>query len=661
MRLLFFFLFSFSLMALELPNSCSKDKNPNEFTIISYHEIADKSETLDPTYAVSAQNFKSQMEWLISNGFHFISIDDVLKFRLHKKALPPKAVLITFDDGYRSVYDNAFPVVKQYKIPVVVALVGSWLVQEEKVDFDGHIMNRDKFLTKENLREMVDSGLVEIASHTYDSHRGIVANPQNNMQPAMVARLYKNGKYETDVEYERRIYADLLKNNQFLESYTGRKPRIMVWPYGSYNAHTTKIAKSLGMPVGLTLDDGSNTKKTPLVALRRILAEQTMTTKELELQMWLRNQNFIDDGRATKAVHVDLDYVYDKDPAQQERNLGALIERIKSLGVNTVYLQAFADPDANGAADFVYFPNRHIPLRADLFNRTAWQISKRTQVKRLYAWMPMLAWQFPSSSPKEMVKTLSVDKTHLNMGYPRVSPFSKKNREVIKEIYEDLAKTVHLDGLIFHDDITLSDFEDDSTSARREYKKWGLPADVLKIRADKQAFLKWSNKKVTFLDDFAMELFDIVKQQQPELKSARNLYAQVALNQYAPEWYGQSLRESIKRYDYTAIMAMPYMEQAEDSKKFYDDIIANVKKEECGIERVVMELQSANWRSQKPLSGDEMKETIGYMYKQEVDHVAYYPDDFFHNNPDAKSMKEAFSVKSVKINRLNKLLNEQKH
>ncbi|MBV5348279.1 poly-beta-1,6-N-acetyl-D-glucosamine N-deacetylase PgaB, partial [bacterium] len=80
-----------------------------------------------------------------------------------------------------------------------------------------------------------------------------------------------------------------------------------------------------------------------------------------------------------------------------EKNLGDLLERIKNLGVNTVYLQAFADPDANGAADYVYFPNRNIPMRADLFNRVAWQISTRTQVKRIYAWMPMMAWQLPQN------------------------------------------------------------------------------------------------------------------------------------------------------------------------------------------------------------------------------------------------------------------------
>ncbi|WP_230369807.1 poly-beta-1,6-N-acetyl-D-glucosamine N-deacetylase PgaB [Paludibacterium denitrificans] len=70
-------------------------------------------------------------------------------------------------------------------------------------------------------------------------------------------------------------------------------------------------------------------------------------------------------------MHVDLDYIYDPSPARQEENLGKLLDRVKAMGPSVVYLQAFADPDGNGAADALYFPNRHLPMRADLFSRVA--------------------------------------------------------------------------------------------------------------------------------------------------------------------------------------------------------------------------------------------------------------------------------------------------
>lgn len=644
-----------NLSAEELPNQCSRDKSANEFTVLSYHEIAAKGETLDSTYTVSPEHFKEQIEWLVSNGFHFISVQDILDYRNHGKKLPKKAVLMTFDDGYQSVYANAFPVLKQHKIPFVIALVGSWMKAEYNVDFAGHKIDRDKFMSQKEIHEMVESGLVEVASHSYASHNGIVGNPQNNTQPSLTTRQYfaDTKRYEDEATYKQRIYRDLAQNNQFLKSYTGQKPRIMVWPYGHYNIEARRIAEELGMSIGLTLDDGSNTKNTPLWGLRRILVDQKFTLRDLEINMWMRNMNFTDDGRTTKAAHIDLDYIYDPDPVQQEKNLGDLLDRIKKLNVNTVYLQAFADPDANGAADYVYFPNRHIPMRADLFNRVSWQIATRTQVKRIYAWMPLIAWELPANNKaaKDTVITLQVDSTHLNMGYPRLSPFSPRVRQVIRDIYEDLSKHSHIDGILFHDDVTLSDYEDDSRFARKQYVKWGLPDKVRKIRANHEQFLKWTRLKTKYLDDFTMELAELVRQEQPGLKTARNLYAQVALNPDAQEWYSQSLSESIKTYDYTAIMAMPYMEQADDHQAFYKNIVDNVKAQECGLERTVMEIQTVNWRKKddEAIPAEEIDQTYDALYGMGVHHVAYYPDNQFKNIPDAEMISRSMSQKSLRM------------
>jgi biofilm PGA synthesis lipoprotein PgaB len=635
-----------------LPNPCSQDQNDNEFTILSYHEIATKGETLDSTYTVTPEHFAQQMEWLKNHGYHFISVNDIINYRKHNKKLPDNAVLITFDDGYHSVYENAFPVIKKYKIPTVIALVGSWLKEKDKVDFSGHIIDRNKFLSQQEIKEMVASGLVEIGSHSYDMHHGIPGNPQGNTEPAVTTRMYlaDTKSYEDESSYEKRIYKDLLENNNFLEKYSGQRPRVIVWPYGHYNKEVRKIAEKLGMPIGLTLDDGSNTKITPLWGLRRILVDNTMTLKGLEDNMYVRNANFTNENRTVKAAHVDMDYIYDKDPEQTEKNLGALLDRLNWLGVNTVYLQAFSDPDANGAADSVYFPNRNLPVRADLFNRVAWQITTRTHVKRLYAWMPVIAWELPKENPaaSDKVVTLQVDKGHLNMGYPRVSPFSKKAQKFVKEMYEDLGKNSYIDGVIFHDDVTLSDYEDDSSFAREQYKKWGFSGSVAEIRSDKNQFLKWSKLKTKYLDSFAMQLAQILREEQPGLLTARNLYAQVALNENAEEWYGQNLAQSIKKYDYTAIMAMPYMEQASDHKQFYDNILKNVKEQKCGLERTVIELQTINWRrNDEPLSPFEISGTIRYLYEQGVNHIAYYPDNLFKNNPNPEMMRKDLSVKPL--------------
>lgn len=626
-----------------------------ELTIIGYHEIVAGDKALIPQYAVSPETFEQQMAWLHDHGYKFVSVDDILAARAGKKPLPEKAVLLSFDDGYRSFYQHAFPIIKRYHAPVVLALVGSWLTPKEnqKIDFGGEQVARNSMFSWAELKEMTDSGLVELGSHSFNLHDGILANPQGNMEPAVTTRLYsaKTRSYEKDNAYRSRIYNDLKRNNELLRAHGFKSPRVMVWPYGAYNMEAVKIADKLGMPVSLTLEDGPNYPSTPLYALRRILVDRSMSPEDLQHEIYVREQNLTDNNRAQKIMHVDLDYIYDPNPLQQEKNLGHLLDRIIAMKVNAVYLQAFSDPDANGSADMVYFPNRHIPVRADLFNRVSWQIQTRTQAKRVYAWMPLLAWELPKKdkAASDLVLTQQKqDSAHLNMGYHRLTPFSARARNTIRDIYEDLAKSATFDGLLFHDDVTLSDYEDASPQALEQYKKAGLPTDLQKIRDDDGLMQKWTALKTRTLDNFALELVDAVKQQQPYLITARNMYAQVVLSPYAENWYAQSLEDSLKNYDFTAIMAMPYMEQAQDQNKFYQDLVDRVKQYPNGINRTVFELQATNWRTNEKIPSQEIADTIAKLYSLGARHIAYYPDDPIQDHPDPAVLRAVFDSKSSK-------------
>ncbi|MEB5477647.1 poly-beta-1,6-N-acetyl-D-glucosamine N-deacetylase PgaB [Acinetobacter pollinis] len=627
---------------------------PTTLTVIGYHEVTNQAnDALIPFYAVTTENFEKQVKWLQQNGFHFISVNDLLKAHAGKYTLPAKPVLLTVDDGYESFYSNIYPFVKENKIPVVLAVVGAWVdtPANQEVHFGDELVVRNKILTWPQIKEMSDSGYVEIASHSYDLHHGVIGNPQGNSEPAATTRIYnpKTKKYEGDGEYNRRIYNDLKKNNEAFKANGVPVPRVMVWPYGRYNMETVRIAKQLGMPVTITLDDGPAYLKKSLGALNRILVEHDMTLDDLGREIESREKNLGDNYRPQKIMHVDLDYIYDKDQKQEEKNLGALLDRIQKMNVTTVYLQAFSDPDANGSADMVYFPNRYIPMRQDLFNRVAWQISSRTQVQRIYAWMPLLAWELPKSNPvsKDLVVTQQPKNSdHLNMGYIRLSPFSAPARKIIEGIYQDLGKSATIDGVLFHDDATLSDYEDASPAALQAYKKAGLPTDLEAIRKDDKSLQKWTSFKTNYLDNFALQLAGEVRQYQPALLTARNMYAQVVLNPYASTWYSQSLEESLNKYDFTAIMAMPYMEQAKDQKKFYADIVKRLKQYPNGIRKSVVELQAVDWRqNSKPIPTQELADTIKSLYQQGVMHVGYYPDDPITGNPDTKIMRKAFDIK----------------
>ncbi|PFW72986.1 poly-beta-1,6-N-acetyl-D-glucosamine N-deacetylase PgaB, partial [Bacillus sp. AFS075960] len=73
-----------------------------------------------------------------------------------------------------------------------------------------------------------------------------------------------------------------------------------------------------------------------------------------------------------------------------------------------VYLQAYADPKGTGVAEAVYFPNRHLPMRSDLFSRAAWQLNTRSNVQ-VYAWMPVLAFRPPADKHRGLEAVRALD------------------------------------------------------------------------------------------------------------------------------------------------------------------------------------------------------------------------------------------------------------
>jgi poly-beta-1,6-N-acetyl-D-glucosamine N-deacetylase len=131
--------------------------------------------------------------------------------------------------------------------------------------------------------------------------------------------------------------------------------------------------------------------------------------------------------------------------------------------------------------------------------------------------------------------------------------------------------------------------------------------------------------------------------------TARNLYARVVLNPKAEVWYSQALENSLRNYDFTAIMAMPYMEQAEDHTAFYNALVEKVKARDA-MDKVVFELQTVDWRRDSaPLPVQEITDTIGKLYAQGVQHIAYYPDMLFQNHPDPAAIRAVLAQKSDEV------------
>ena len=634
-RYLTLFILLFSYTALY-----AKEGSFQRFLVINYHDIVDNSlnlKTLNPPdqQAVSQKNFAAHLAWLKANHYHVISVQDLVDSAVGLKNLPDNAVMLTFDDGYQSFYTRVFPLLKKYRYPATLALVGSWM--------DGqHVEDRPNIplMTWPQVREVVASGLVEIASHSYDLHHGIVANPQGNEQSAVTSRLYDKeyDEYEKDEAYRQRIFGHMGKSADFIFQNLGIRPRVMVWPYGEYNAIAQDAAKMAGMTITMGLQDGHNTLA-DLSAIKRLIIDGNPDAKQFSQVITKQRLS-----RALRVVHLDMDYIFDTDEKQTDRNLDAVVERILDSRANTVFLQAYSDPDGDGNADELYFPNRHLPVRRDLFNRVAWQLKTRAKVN-VYAWMPIMAYK--ADVPlKWYVKEWREGKPQLSRHiYTRLSPFNPEARQYISEIYEDLAKYCSFDGLLFHDDGILSDYEDVSELAMEfSHQVWNLPEDFEKIHQSSDLRLKWAQHKTSLLAEFTDELADRVRYYRPDIKTARNFYSMPLLKPYSEEWYAQSFKVFLQHYDYVAIEAMPFMEKAENPDQWLRELVRKTAQYPGGLKKMVFELQSVDWAKQQKIPTKTFIDQLELLKKQGAIHIGYYPDDVFQNQPDIDALQKHFPV-----------------
>ncbi len=611
------------------------------YQVVSYHDVVAPGASAVEPDAISVRRLADHFDYLKAKGYRVISVQELIDARKGLRELPEKAVLLTFDDAYASFYEQVYPLLRAHRYPATLAVVGSWVEATGPVRYGGREVDRQRFMTLAQLKEVAASGLVEIASHSYDLHHGIVGNAQGNEMPAATTLAYDSSKalYESAEARAARVAADLARNSDFIEKLTGRRPRVMVWPFGRYNGEVTRIAEALGMAVTMNLEDGDNVLADGLAAVRRYYLKNDPSAAELALTLKPHS------GVAMRVMHVDLDYLYDADPAQQERNLGALLDRVKTAGASAVFLQAYADDDAAGVARSLYFPNRHLPVKADLFGRVSWQIATRTGA-RVFAWLPLTAFVPPvdgASKDLDAHRVLAADGS-AGVGYARLSPFSAKAREFVAQIYEDLGRHAYFDGLLIHDDATLSDQEDASPFALDHYaSRLGLPRDIAAIRADPDLMQRWTEAKTEHLSWFAGELRRRVEDFRKPLLLARNYYVEPILDPAAESRFAQSLPDALRRFDWIALMAMPYMEKASDADAWIGRVVQAVKSVKGAEKKVIFELQAKRWAPDEPIPSAEIAGWMRTLRIEGIRHFGYYPDDPIGNHPDLGLIRQEMS------------------
>jgi biofilm PGA synthesis lipoprotein PgaB len=204
--------------------------------ILQYHHV---SSDTPPSTSIDPDLFEEHLEYLAENDFDIWPLPKLIEHLKNKQALPDKVVAITFDDAYRSVYTEAFPLLKERNWPFTI------FVSKDQV-FD----NSKDFLSWGELNKMAAQGAT-IANHT-GSHVHMVRRQGG----------------ENKQQWLSRITEEVRATEQIIQQKTGQNHRLLAYPFGEYTHEVQELIAELGF-IGLGQQSGAVGLSSDLLALPR--------------------------------------------------------------------------------------------------------------------------------------------------------------------------------------------------------------------------------------------------------------------------------------------------------------------------------------------------------------------------------------------------------
>lgn len=209
------------------------DEKNLEIPIFVYHDIVTDESQIEYEYMQTTQKvFEKQIQGLQKVGYHFITYEDLEKYKEGKEKLYKKSCIITFDDGYEGVYENAYPVAQKYNIPITMFII------TDNMETSG-------IITWEQAKKMKDSGLVTIASHSTN-------------HPEFTSLSVDEAEENVNASY--KIIDEKLGET---------KTKIFTYPYGLHTESQIERLKQKGYLQNLTDNKINRSKSLNIYALHR--------------------------------------------------------------------------------------------------------------------------------------------------------------------------------------------------------------------------------------------------------------------------------------------------------------------------------------------------------------------------------------------------------
>jgi peptidoglycan/xylan/chitin deacetylase (PgdA/CDA1 family) len=221
-----------------------------QVVIFGYHRFVNVVKR--PDTEITPALFEQQMQELKNKGIAVIPMQDFLAWRRGEKAIPPKSAIITFDDGWKSQYEVAWPILKKFNYPVTLFIYTEGIRP-------GHFSGGES-MSWEMLAEMRDAG-ADIQGHT--ATHSDLRKPYDK-----VAK-----KKLSPEEYEQWLDKEIAGSKQMIEQKLGVKVNCFAVPYGFHNDHIRDVAMKAGYEALFTVYGQPITIHTPLSSVGRYLME----------------------------------------------------------------------------------------------------------------------------------------------------------------------------------------------------------------------------------------------------------------------------------------------------------------------------------------------------------------------------------------------------
>lgn len=211
--------------------------------ILMYHHILKEESRLN-AYTISPTEFRADLQYIKDNGYTPIVVQDLIDYVKKGAPLPERPIMITFDDGYESFHEYAFPILQEFRFPAVLAVIGKYADQYSETD-DHHI--RYSHATWNQIRQMHDSGLVEIQNHSYDLHATDKGRQGSKRKPG-----------ENLAAYQSMLTEDLGRVQASCKENLGWIPTTFAYPFGHISSDALGILMDMGFEAAFTCEEKYN-------------------------------------------------------------------------------------------------------------------------------------------------------------------------------------------------------------------------------------------------------------------------------------------------------------------------------------------------------------------------------------------------------------------